>query len=399
MSEYPNILYVTTALIAAPHGGSMIRTLNVCRQLSKSGRVTMLAVSHRFNADSVAACRNEFSNFHMVALSPWEDTCLGELKRKWDMHWPFSYGLKADLSGRRLFAELAEKNDLVWFHTLGAAYPFGSGDLPKSVMDVDDLNQCKYDLRMRHDTSFRFRCSAAVQAFKWKQHERNALGQFDIVTVCSEDDRKYLASPNVRVVPNGFSAPAQKPDWTTPDPLRLGFIGSLGYGPNYDGLVWFRDKVWPLIRKQKPQMELRLIGSPPPAQYRVIADGFTSLGYVKDPAQEIKTWSAMIVPILYGGGTRIKILEAFSRLCPVVATGPGAYGIEAADNETIFLADQPRPFAQCCLDLSDNPDKGRSLAEAGWQLFTERYTWDRIGEAIGQIVGELTLNRSSGDAR
>lgn len=399
-AEKPEILYVTTALIAAPYAGCMLRTLHICRQLAAYGRVTMLAVSHRFDAASVQTCRNEFSDFHLVKLKPYDALSrpFGEIKRKWDMHWPFSHGLQADAAGRRLFAELARKSDLVWFHTLGAAHPFGHEPLPLSVMDVDDLNQCKYDLRQRHDANFRYRCSAAVQAYKWKKHESDALKTYDIVAVCSEQDKQYLSTPNVRVVPNGFAAPAQTPAWTKPDPLRLGFIGSLGYGPNYDGLVWFRDKVWPYILHQRPRMELRLVGAPPLPKYHVAAQGFTYLGYVQDPADEIRTWSAMIVPIPYGGGTRIKILEAFSRLCPVVATPAGAYGLRVADQKDILLAAEPELFAQHCLELSHNPAKGKSLAEAGWRLFTQHYTWERIGESIGQIVEELTNKRSKADA-
>jgi glycosyltransferase involved in cell wall biosynthesis len=255
-------------------------------------------------------------------------------------------------------------------------------------MDLDDINQLKYTLRARWDSNFRFRWSAAVQALKWKRHESDALKRYTLVAVCSENDRRYLNAANVRVIPNGFTLPSQKPVWTTPDPCRLGFIGTLGYGPNYDGLVWFRDKVWPHIRSRKPQMELRIIGSPPPPQYCVAADGFMYLGYIEDPADEIKSWSAMIVPIPYGGGTRIKILEAFSRMCPVVATSVGAQGIEISDSKDIFLADDPRRFADRCLELSENPEKGRLLTQGGWELFERKYTWDKIALQVHRIVEE-----------
>jgi glycosyltransferase involved in cell wall biosynthesis len=390
--ENLNLLYVTTALIAPPQTGCMIRTMNIARQLAKCGTVTMLAVSHLFDEHSVNLCRSEFSAFHQIPLKPYSAHPVpwGEIRRKWDMHWPFSYGISADAVGQRLFAELAGEHDMVWFHTLGAAFPFYTQRRScPSVMDLDDLNHCKYDLCSRHETNLRFRCSARVQSYKWKRHEYHALKHYDIVTVCSDFDKRYLAAENVRVVPNGFEPPAEKPEGRKPAPFRLGFIGTLGYGPNVDGLVWFRDKVWPQIRRRCPQMELRLIGSPPPPKYKVEAEGFTYLGYVRDPADEIRTWSAMIVPLLSGGGTRIKILEAFSRMCPVVATPVGAHGIEVTGGKNILLADEPALFAGHCLDLSSHPEKGQSLAEEGWRLFCERYTWDRIGDSIRAIIDEL----------
>ncbi|HOK95971.1 MAG TPA: glycosyltransferase family 4 protein [Anaerohalosphaeraceae bacterium] len=395
MTDKPKIVFVTTALLSPPHIGCMQRTVNICRCLAMTGQVTMLAVSHRFDERSVELCKNEFPSFYQIRLGSYDEypPLQGAFKLKWDMHWPFSHGIQADAAGQKLFAHLIETSDLVWFHTLGAAFPFSKQTLPcRSVMDLDDINHLKYTLRSRWDSNFRFRCSAQVQALKWKRHEYRAVKTYDIVAVCSEQDRRYLNAANVRVIPNGFTASA-KPHWQLPNPFRIGFIGTLGYGPNYDGLVWFRDNVWPDIRRRKPQMELRIVGSPPPLQYRVEADGFTQLGYIADPADEIKSWSALIVPIHYGGGTRIKILEAFSRLCPVVATSVGAQGIDVTDGKDILLADNPRRFADCCLELSENPERGRLLAQAGWELFEQKYTWDKIAHRVRQVVEEAIVQR------
>ena len=157
--------------------------------------------------------------------------------------------------------------------------------------------------------------------------------------------------------------------------------------------MWFRDCIWPQIRKQNPNLKLRLIGSPPPPQYAVLADGFEYLGYVQDTAAEIATWSAMIVPITYGGGTRIKIIEAFSKLCPVVSTSAGAYGIDGLHNQHFLLADEPELFAEACCQLSDQPQAGRRLAENAWTLFNEKYTWDVIGRSIRGIAETIVNNR------
>jgi glycosyltransferase involved in cell wall biosynthesis len=357
----------------------------------------MLAVSHQFDEQSVKLCQNEFPAFHRIGLKPYTDypPPWGEIKRKWDMHWPFSCGMAADPAGQKRFAELAGEHDGVWFHTLGAAFPFRTQKLPRSVMDLDDLNHHKYDLRAQHDTNVRFRCSAKVQAMKWKRHEFGALQHYEIVVVCSEHDAQYLGASNVRVIPNGFTPPP-KESVRMPDPHRLGFIGTLGYGPNYEGLVWFRDRVWPHIRRRQPAMELRIVGSPPPPRYHVEAPGFTHVGYVPDPADEMSTWSAMVVPILYGGGTRIKILEAFSKRCPVVSTPLGARGIRATDQKDIRLADDPRRFIDACLDLAAHPEEAARLAEAGYALFEENYTWDKIGAAVRKIIDELKiLNKSA----
>ncbi len=353
----------------------------------------MVGVSSQYNPDSVKLGKQASDEFLQIPLKSYHDGPFGagRFLKKWHMHWPPSPGLQAGKAGKQLFHQLLAQHGIVWFHTLGAAFPFMPiGRLPKSVMDLDDLNHCKYDQRAVHDKTLRLRLSARVQACKWKRHEFKALDQYDAVTVCSEQDRTYLNRPNVYVIPNGFEAPAEKPARPNPDPNCLGFIGTLGYGPNHEGLVWFRDKVWPLLCKENPNMTLRVVGTPPQPQYRVEADGFETAGYVEDTASEMARWSAMIVPITYGGGTRIKILDAYSKMCPVVSTSIGAHGIAGQHEKHLLIADDPAQFAQSCLRLAARPDEGRQLAENAWQLFNDCYSWDKIGESVRNIVAGLT---------
>ena len=392
MATRTKILYVTTALSSPLHTGCAIRTLNISGQLNQFADVAMLAVSRVFAQDSVQYAKEQFERFEQIKLLNYDNlpSVRGSFLKKWHMHWPSSRGLQADLQGQRLFENLVNQHDVVWFHTLGAAFPFRLRRFPRSVMDLDDLNMCKYDLRSQQDQALRLRLSARVQAFKWKRHELNALREYDRVVVCSQNDKDFLGGDGkICIVPNGFTRPEVDPVWTPPDPLRLGFIGTLGYGPNADGLRWFRDQVWPKIRQQQPEMKLRIVGSLPQPQYRVDADGFEYLGYIQDPTDEIRSWSAMVVPIPYGGGTRIKIIEAFSRMCPVVSTAVGAHGIAAEHQQHLLLADTAEDFARSCLELSNRPQTAKQLTAAAWQLFSESYTWDRIGRMAQRIVQDL----------
>ena len=394
MAKDLKILYVSAALIAPPHTGCMIRTMNIARKLKNCGQVTLLAVAGELNEDSVKLAREEFDNVHLLNLKDYSEygNKTGRLIKKFHMHWPWSSGRQANDEGQKLFLELVARHDIVWFHTLGAAFPFRFKKLPNSVMDLDDLNHCKYALRSGQDKTLRLQMSARVQSIKWKRHEFEALKQYDKTIVCSQIDKELLGSgDNIHVVPNGFTRPETEPQWQEPDKLRLGFIGTLAYGPNRDGLIWFRDHVWPLIRKQKPNITLRIVGSPPPKEDVIEAEGFESLGYVDDPTGEFQTWSAMVVPLLFGGGTRIKIIESFSKMCAVVSTTPGAHGILATHEKDILLTDDPEKFAEYCLQLSNSPEKGKQMAEAGWQLFVKKYSWDVIGKSIKAIIEETRL--------
>ena len=312
------------------------------------------------------------------------------------MHWPRSRGIQASQSDQTLFMELVKKHDMVWFHTLGASEPFNINQLSNSVMDLDALNQFKYKQLAQVQPALRLRLSAKIQAYKWNRLERAVFKQYKRIVVCSEQDRAYLnGGDETCIIPNGYIRPDTPPEWTEPDPLRIGFIGLLSYGPNRDGLIWFRDAVWPIIRQQKPEMRLRIIGTLPSKKDTVESDGFEYTGYLDDTAEEMKTWSSMVVPITYGGGTRIKILDAFSKKCPVIATPIGAYGIQGMHREHLLMTESPDEFAKYCLDLSSQPEQGESLAEAGWELFQGKYSWDVIGASIREVVDEVLGHKSS----
>ena len=391
MSEKVRILYVTTALHAPVHGGCMIRTTNICRQLKKYADLTMLGVSSNFVPEAVRFCEREFQPFYKVDIRHYSSYphYIGRFLVKWNMHNPFGRGFRASDDKQKLFQELVSRHDIVWFHTLGAAHPFKSWKFPKSVMDLDDLRNHFYDQYANTVDNFRFKCSAKVQAFKWRKHQNEALEKFDRVIVCSEDDKDDLTRDDkVRVIPNGYVAPPTEPQWIPPAPNRIGFIGLLHYDPNRDGLIWFRDKVWPLIRKHNPDVTLRVIGQLPTPGNHVQAEGFEYLGYLPDTAEEMKTWSSLVVPITYGGGTRIKILDAFSKKIPVVATSIGAHGINAQNGKQMLLSDDPEGFAAHCIELLKNHEKARALACEAWTLFSETYSWDVIGDSLKKIIDE-----------
>jgi glycosyltransferase involved in cell wall biosynthesis len=119
------------------------------------------------------------------------------------------------------------------------------------------------------------------------------------------------------------------------------------------------------------------------------------LGWVEDVSAEIATWSLMIVPVRVGGGTRIKIIEGFSRKCPVVATTVGAFGYDIKSREEILLADPPEAFAEACLSLLRDPELGRQMAGRAWRKYLENWTWTAIEPKVAAAVEHcLSLARA-----
>jgi glycosyltransferase involved in cell wall biosynthesis len=118
------------------------------------------------------------------------------------------------------------------------------------------------------------------------------------------------------------------------------------------------------------------------------------LGFVENTALEMARWCGMIVPLHFGGGTRLKILDAFSKKCPVISTRVGAHGLKVSHQKNILLADEPEDFADQCIRLLQNPSAGQAIAEEAWKLFLAEYTWDRIGEKIEIVLNDIISGKN-----
>jgi glycosyltransferase involved in cell wall biosynthesis len=119
------------------------------------------------------------------------------------------------------------------------------------------------------------------------------------------------------------------------------------------------------------------------------------LGWLEDPGDEIASWSAMIVPIRFGSGTRVKIAEGFARKCPVVATKIGAFGYAVKNGKEFLLADTAADFASACVLLLKQPEFGEALAETAHNSLLSRWTWESFEGSVRSVVqGALNTGTS-----
>jgi glycosyltransferase involved in cell wall biosynthesis len=209
------------------------------------------------------------------------------------------------------------------------------------------------------------------------------LGErFNAITVCSQTDKQYLQNLGVpspvHVIPNGYQRPAVDPSPRPAKPPRIGFIGVFDHGPNVEGIRWFVRECWPRIKREVPDARLRLVGRLSDGPLKPHGVDIDAFGWVPDPTDEIATWSAMVVPVHVGAGTRGKIAHAFSQRCPVVSTSLGAYGYDARDGQEMFLAESAETFAEACVRTIRQPASAAAMADRAWQQFLDKWTWDAI---------------------
>ncbi len=275
-----------------------------------------------------------------------------------------------------MLGEFVASHKLVWVHTIKTGNIAGIYRWPYSILDIDDLPS-----RLYRSSSKVGQLPRRILDFRmsliWRRRERNLLDRYSLLSVCSEADRYYLgAGPRVQVIPNGFQPENRVPPRRRSPEPRLGFIGTFNWMPNQDGVRWFIREIWPKVKVAVPAVQLRLVGSGSGDEVPRGDAHVSGLGYLQDAGPEIASWNAMIVPIRIGGGTRIKIAEAFSRNCPVVSTSIGALGYKIQNGKEALLADSADDFARACIRILKDPGTADNLAESAAQRFQSEWSWE-----------------------
>ncbi len=216
-----------------------------------------------------------------------------------------------------------------------------------------------------------------------------------IVPVTAEDAETYRrlgAMVPIHVAPVGLEAAAVPDRSGQGERATIVFLGALDWRPNLEGVRWFLERVWPAVRKAVPEAQLVVGGSNPPAGLeRTFPDaGVAFAGRVPDAHAFFASGAAMVVPLLSGGGMRVKILEAMALGVPVVSTRLGATGIEARDGVEIRLADDPEAMATACVELLSDPTAAAGLGRAGRKCVLARFDADVIARDLLEFLHGLT---------
>ncbi|MBK8050407.1 MAG: glycosyltransferase [Anaerolineales bacterium] len=238
------------------------------------------------------------------------------------------------------------------------------------------------------------RALAQLEAHKLAAYERRVCAEFDRVAWVTQEDYDFVAqgaSPAVRndgVIPICVDTASTPPLKRNPAGKRVTFLGGLHYPPNAQGLCWFAEHIFPRILAECPDAVLTAIGKQPPAAlntYGIPEANLEVTGYVEDPLPYLVDSSVFIVPLLAGGGMRVKILDAWRWGLPMVSTTVGAEGIRYRDGENILIADAPDEFAARVLQLLKDANLNRTVGEAGRRWVEQAYDWRTVYRAWDPI--------------
>ena len=383
------ILCLTSHNLDHPAHGAVVRARSIFKLLERCGEVRLvLAGFHKLWGEQLPSACRDFELLRTVYFEPTPNRSLRErVRHELDPRFMNTEWMQANAADQAWLQSAIAEHDLVWIHGLDLANGFGLWCWPNSVLDIDDIPSSVHRSRLAQAAGSREKIRHRWQMRRWQRHEKLLGERFNGVCVCSEPDVEKLNLPGKTfVVQNGFDAPKNPIARQLVTPPRIGFIGNFSHPPNRQGVEWFLARVWPLIRQKIPSARLRLAGAKSTEISWPADQNVDTLGWIADSESEMATWSLAMVPVLTGGGTRVKIAEALSRRCPMVSTSLGAYGYDLADGQDIFIADTAETFAARCLQILNDPAGGQALADNSWKKFLERWTWEAQADRVAKVV-------------
>jgi len=303
---------------------------------------------------------------------------------------------------RALARAMTGRYDLVWFFGPRPWVLAGEPVFAPTILDLDDLEDQKVVARLsvplpapsgwaRRVRRLGSTAVAHGEIRRWGRLYRRAAGRVSCIAVCSDLDAERAARvglANVTVVPNGYR-PVRRPVGRTVvgSPPTVLFQGLLSYPPNIEAARRLAEEVGPALRALVPDAQIRLVGDHRPELMEVHdPPRVTVVGRVPDITEELARADLVVVPLRYGSGTRVKILEAFAHRIPVASTTLGAEGLGAADGVHLLIGDTTDELAGACARLLREPGLRQSVVSEASLLFSDRFATGVLEARIAELA-------------
>ena len=337
--------------------GGAIAMYDVAAGLVQAGhRVTMLAINTPKHYQPANALDHLGPNFRLVAVDV--DTAITPVKALKNLLLSQQpYIVERFISpavGERILKILRnEQIDIVQMEgtfvawcaeSLGRSY-VAEQPMPPIVLRAHNLEHTIWKMLAGRERNPLKRLYLRDMAARLEQFERRHLPQFDAVAAITDEDAqrvRALGCPEpVVFIPAGADLSRFQPEPAIrPKPRTLFMIGSLNWLPNLEGLHWLLREVWPTIHAEMPDVELHVAGSGTPEELlQPRSDGVVIHGFVDSAPAFMQQYELMLVPLLSGGGMRIKIIEGMALGKAILSTTLGAEGIAVRDGDDILLRD------------------------------------------------------------
>jgi glycosyltransferase involved in cell wall biosynthesis len=386
------------------HGGAALRNLQNVRALARLGPVDVISVGPSDPAAPVEGV-DHYEHIARQASAP-------ALQRLWSKRWvvsPTAHPMVSALYQESVVAAIrrrfqSDSYDVAVVEELGLARYLE--DLNRggcvTIFDAHNLeSSLSGDMAASQRAGLAARWKRSLMDRRLAAAERYFAQAADRVWACSTLDQQGFAglmgnATPVDVIPNAIDVPAyeqadrrhEAEDWRD-EPMLLTYLGAYSYYPNEEAALELIQVVLPLLRDRGIPARLQLIGANPTPAMKAAAKGLDDVeitGAVDSVMPYLKQRCLIVLPLRLGGGTRLKILEAFAASRPVISTAKGAEGIEAVDGTHLLIRESAADLAEAAATLWTDRETRARLCRNALQLVTDRYSLESTAGLIRNSV-------------
>ena len=266
----------------------------------------------------------------------------------------------------------------------------------KVIIDLDDIISGSLYSSI-YAPATKYSLKRKIDYLQLLHFENKCVKKSSKTLVCSYDDQMMLynrtKTKNIYRVPNVIDCEKLE-ELSVDDGFKyrhkILFVGALNYRANYEGIEWFVHTIFRYLHEENNQYELSIVGRNPKDNILALEsfEGVSLYVNVPDVVPYYKEHGIVVVPILLGGGTRIKIIEASLLRRPILSTKLGASGLQFRDRKELLLFEKFDDFSSKLLTLND-PNFYRSIVSSAFLHAKANFSQNAFNESMKKVLGVL----------
>jgi glycosyltransferase involved in cell wall biosynthesis len=409
------VLWLSHLVPHPPKGGVLQRSYHLLRAAASAHDVDLLAFRQRAfhpsagELDASVAALSEFTRVRGVLDLPSDRSRLARHQllvtsaftpAPYSVRWNHSAEMRGAL--RELIAR--EPYELVHFDAIGL---YAYRDLVPSAARVFNHHNVESQMMLRRAQHARIplRAYLAWEALRLRRFERVSGRDADLHVSVSALDRErlleVLPGADVAVVENPVDCDYFQPLSREKRSGHVVFVGRIDAYPNLCAARWLRDEIWPLLRRGGVARSLGIVGRNPPPEIRAWAERDPSVevtGFVEDVRQAFDEAQVFVCPIVQGGGTRLKLLDAMAMGLPIVCHPMALEGLDVTPGTHLLVAESAANFAAAIEGLLKDDDLrerlGRNARERALACYSLPTVASQLASAYARALDSAAWRRA-----
>jgi sugar transferase (PEP-CTERM/EpsH1 system associated) len=384
------ILFIANRFPYPPYRGDKLKIFNLAGILSQKHEIHLITFAEqKSDYDHVNEVSHIFSKIQIIDLPKWKsfvNVAIGMLGSR-----PLQVNYFRSGRFRRELADMLKANTYDAIHVQHlrmAQYAIAYKDQYR-ILDMPDAFSLYWQRRKKVKRNFFAKLLDDIESARVLKYESYILDEFNLNLVCSSEDLAFLENAHgnsrIKLLPNGVDTSKFRPmqhDYGHNHTLL--FTGNMDYAPNVDAVLYFVSDVFPLIKKQFPDVKFIIAGQRPIDKVKELDNGKDILvtGFIPDLTVMYNDASVVVAPLRFGAGTQNKVLEAMAMGIPVVCSNIGFEGLGISDGEGAFMRTDKEGFAAQVSALLADRELREITGKKGTEVITQKFSWETIAHTL-----------------